>query len=507
METESVLKRIKSFKYIIILEGVAVGFLAGIAVSLFRLFIEKAETARNTLISDEFSLLVPLVFICAGSIIYLCVRFEKNACGSGIPQVKAELAGQLQTCWWRIITAKIIGGVTAIGIGFSVGREGPSVQIGAMAGKGFSRLTGRLRTEERLLITAGSGAGLAAAFNAPLAGVVFSLEEIHKNLSVEVLLASMSAAICSDFVSAYIFGFSPVFSINPEHILPLKHYWLILVLGIILGVCGALYNIGIKYIQRFYSLLRFDLVKILIPVACSALLWYVYPYVLGGGSSLVDTISENSFTIGALLLLLAVKYVFSMISFGSGTPGGIFLPLLMLGSIIGALFAKAIGYDIYIDNFIILGMAGYFAAIVKSPVTGVILISEMTGSLSHLLSLTLICLVSYIVSDIMKSQPVYEQLLDNLLGGSAKNSRSHNKIMLESCVQFGSAMDGSRLENLGTPKGCLVIAVNRRGEEIVPDGATVLMADDNLLLLCNEDKVYETELLLARLCRSIDKRH
>ena len=106
----------------------------------------------------------------------------------------------------------------------------------------------------------------------------------------------------------------------------------------------------------------------------------------------------------------------------------------------------------------------------------------------------------------MKSQPVYEQLLDSLLVGASKKSRGHNKIMIESCVQFGSAMDGSRLEKLGAPKGCLVIAVNRRGEEIVPDGATVLMADDNLLLLCNEDKVYETELLLAKLCRSIEKR-
>ena len=505
METESVLKRLKNFKYIAVLEGIAVGFLAGIAVSFFRLFIEKAEALRDMFISRDISLLIPLPFICAGIIICLCIRLEKDACGSGIPQVKAELAGQLKACWWKVIITKIIGGVTATGIGFSVGREGPSVQIGAMAGKGFSRLTGRLRSEERLLITAGSGAGLAAAFNAPLAGVVFSLEEIHKNLSVEVLLASMSAAICSDFVSAYIFGFSPVFSVNPEYILPLKYYWLILVLGIILGICGALYNIGIRYTQKVYSLLKFTWLKVLVPIVSTAILCYTYPYVLGGGSSLVDSLSENSLTISALLVLLAVKYVFSMISFGSGTPGGIFLPLLVLGSLVGALFAKMSGFDIYFDNFIILGMAGYFSAIVKSPVTGIILISEMTGSLSHLLSLTLICLVSYTVSDIMKSQPVYEQLLDSLLGSTSKRKSAHNKIMLESCVQFGSAMDGSRLENLGVPKGCLVIAVNRRGEEIVPGGATVLMADDNLLLLCDEDKVYETQLLLARLCRSIKK--
>ncbi len=506
METESVLKRIKSFKYIILLEGIAVGFFSGIVVSFFRLFIEKAEALRNEFINQEISFLTPIPFICAGIIIYLCIRFEKNACGSGIPQVKAELAGQWESCWWKIILTKVTGTVAAIGIGLSVGREGPSVQIGAMAGKGFSRLTGRLRTEERLLITAGSGAGLAAAFNAPLAGVVFSLEEIHKNLSMEVLLASMSAAICSDFVSAYIFGFSPVFSVTPNQILPLKAYWLILLLGIILGILGALYNIGIKYIQKAYRLLRFDWLKILVPIICTAILCYEFPYVLGGGSHLVDILSENRFTVAMLLLLLVTKYVFSMISFGSGTPGGIFLPLLVLGSLLGALFAKITGYDMYIDNFIILGMAGYFSAIVKAPVTGIILISEMTGSLSHLLSLTFISLVSYTVSDIMRSQPVYEQLLDNLLGGISKKTRARSKIMLDSCVQFGSAMDGSRLEELGIPKGCLVISVNRRGEEIVPNGSTVLMADDNLLLLCDEDRVYETEILLAKLCRKIEKK-
>ncbi len=507
METETVLKRIKSFKYIILLEGIGVGFFAGIVVSFFRLFIEKAESLRNEFINQEITFLTPIPFICAGIIICLCIKFERNACGSGIPQVKAELAGLWESCWWKIILAKIAGTVAAIGIGFSVGREGPSVQIGAMAGKGFSRLTGRLRTEERLLITAGSGAGLAAAFNAPLAGVVFSLEEIHKNLSMEVLLASMSAAICSDFVSAYIFGFKPVFSVAPNQILPLKSYWLILLLGIILGTCGAFYNVGIRYIQKAYSFLKYDWLKILVPIISTAVSCYTLPYVLGGGSSLVDILSENRFTVSMLLLLLAIKYVFSMISFGSGTPGGIFLPLLVLGALLGALFAKITGCNMYIDNFIILGMAGYFAAIVKAPVTGIILISEMTGSLSHLLSLTFISLVSYTVSDIMKSQPIYEQLLDNLLGGIPKRAKSRNKIMLDSYVQFGSAMDGNKLEKLGIPKGCLVISVNRRGKEIVPNGSTVLMADDNLLLLCDEDKVYETELLLAKLCRKIEKKN
>ena len=168
-----------------------------------------------------------------------------------------------------------------------------------MAGKGFSRLTGRLRTEGRLLITAGSGAGLAAAFNAPLAGVVFSLEEIRENLSVEVLLASMSAAICSGFcvrphvfrIFTCIFDKSRIYS-AAKALLAYSAFW-----ELFSGICGALYNIGIRYIQKAYSLLKFTWIKVLVPIVCTAVLCYTYPYVLGGGSSLVDSLSENSFTI------------------------------------------------------------------------------------------------------------------------------------------------------------------------------------------------------------------
>ena len=107
--------------------------------------------------------------------------YEPQAGGSGIPQIKGVILGVLRLRWLRVLWVKLVGGIVGIGLGLSLGREGPSIQIGAVAAQGMSRLFGRTRMEERYLITAGASAGLAAAFNAPLAGVMFALEELHRN--------------------------------------------------------------------------------------------------------------------------------------------------------------------------------------------------------------------------------------------------------------------------------------------------------------------------------------
>lgn len=490
METKNTLERINNFKYYLVLEGLAVGLIAGCAVSLFRVLINYGEELRGY-VTRDFSLWTVLFFIVMYLIVVASLKYEPNCSGSGIPQVKGELAGKMRVSSPKLLLTKILGGAAAISAGFSVGREGPSVQIGAMSGKAFSRLTKRLQTEQRLLITTGAGAGLSAAFNAPLAGVVFSLEEIHKNWSLELMLSSMSACIASDFVSSYIFGLSPVFDIELEQVMPLSSYWLLILLGLVLGLFGVLYNNTIKLIQRAYSYIKPMPVKVAIPLVLAGILAYFYPYVLGGGNALIDDLAASSWELKALIILLAAKFVFSMISFGSGAPGGIFLPLLVLGGITGSIFALATGNEMYVSNFIVLGMAGYFTAIVRSPITGIILISEMTGSLSHLLSLSVVCLVAYVVADLLKAQPIYDQLLDALL--KKKHTAPNRKVMLESFVQVGSIMDGRPLVQMNMPKGALIISIQRDENEIVPSGETVLRADDRLLILCNENMIQEIE--------------
>ena len=332
------LRVLGNMKYRLIVEGIGVGLLAGMLVSAFRLSLTKIDEIRSVLLEGAQTKL-SLVIWCLLILFFftVCVSFivtrEPLCTGSGIPQVKGELEGKIKANWLSVIIAKFIGGVMAVGGGLSLGREGPSIQLGAMVGKGFSRLSGRLRTEERLLMTCGAGAGLAAAFSAPLAGVVFTLEELHKTFTAEVLLSTMASAITADWVASYIFGLRPVFSLTIANSLPLSHYWMVLILGVIMGAFGVLYNRCIALSQDFFGMLKPAWVKAALPFAAIVLLGIFYPRALGSGHDLVAFAGEGGVGIKVLLVLLVVKFIFSIFSFGTGAPGGIFLPLLVLGAV------------------------------------------------------------------------------------------------------------------------------------------------------------------------------
>lgn len=255
--------------------------------------------------------------------------------GSGIPQVEAELKGKLNARWAQVMIGKFIGGILTVGGGLSLGSEGPSVQLGAMTGKGFSRINQRLKTEEKLLLTCGAGAGLAAAFGAPLAGVVFTLEELHKNFSKEVLLSTMASAITADCISSYLFGLKPVFGFTVASGMPLNRIWMVLILGIVMGVFGVIYNKTTFFVQDVFARFNPFFRKVAVPFVMVMILAFTLPQTLGSGSQLIAPAGQGKFEAGFLLLLLAVKYVSSAISFGSGLPGGTFLPLLVLGALSG----------------------------------------------------------------------------------------------------------------------------------------------------------------------------
>ena len=151
--------------------------------------------------------------------------------------------------------------------------------------------------------------------------------------------------------------------------------------------------------------------KLLIPFIISGILVFTIPELLGSGDNLVDLLTEGKLTTLMITFLLAGKFIFAITCFGSGAPGGIFFPLLVIGCLIGGLFSNYATSNLnlepaYINNFILLAMAGFFTAIVRAPVTGIILIFEMTGSLNHLLSITTVTIVSYVVADLVKAKPI-----------------------------------------------------------------------------------------------------
>lgn len=482
-------------QYTIAAEGILVGCGAGIVSILYRIALDKASNWTLAILSfcKQHVWFIPLWFLILLALSILTarlIRLEPLISGSGIPQVEGEMNDYIHSNWWKVLLLKFAAGVLCMFGGLSLGREGPSIQLGAMAGKGLSRSTKRIKTEEKFLITCGASAGLAAAFNAPLAGVMFALEEMHKNFSVTVLMSAMGASIAADFISKYVFGLSPVFHFPETPMIPLNYYWLLLLLGILLGALGAFYNKITEKTQNAFGKIKSLEVRLVIPFFLAGILGLVLPDVLGGGHGMIERLTEGKMALALILLFLLAKFIFSMVSFGSGAVGGIFFPLLVLGAYIGGafgnFFASAMEIDpVIINNLIILGMAGYFSAIVRAPITGIILISEMTGTFTHLLSLSVVCVVSYLVADLCHSKPIYEQLLERLIRSNGKRLRhgSREKILMETVVNVGSPLCKKKLGQLHLPDRCLLVAIRRGEDEFIPHGESMILAGDTLVVL------------------------
>lgn len=513
--TSKVLNWWWDFRLKLFVEGILCGLIAGLLVVVFRVAIEKADDLRGLIYSYLHVSSFPakaawfLVLILIGFILGKIIDKEPMTAGSGIPQVEGTLSGHLKMNWLRVLVLKFSGGILAIGSGLSLGREGPSIQIGATIAQGISRILGRLKIEEKYLVTAGASAGLAAAFNAPLAGVIFALEEVHKNFSSVVLTAGMAASLTADLVSQKVFGQRPVFDFSNLPILPLNYYFLLIILGLIVGAFGALFNRTLIKTLNMYGEITW-LPKSLIPaipLVISGLLGFFLPQTLGGGHKLIESVGQGQIGFELLMVFLLVKFLFTMLSYGSGVPGGIFLPLLVIGALAGNIFGNlAVQYlhiDVrYINDFVVLAMAGYFTAIVKAPVTGSVLITEMTGSFNHLLPLMTVSMTAYLISDILKSKPIYEVLLGRIL--KAKNhpefgDEHKSKTIMEIPVCIGSQIDGRKIKDIVWPKDCLIVGLKRGGTEIIPNGNTRMHSGDYLIVLTSESNVLRSKTALTGL--------
>ena len=209
--------------------------------------------------------------------------------------------------------------------------------------------------------------------------------------------------------------------------------------------------------------------------------------------ALIEYLTNSDVMLKSVLFLLIGRFIFSAVSFGSGAPGGIFFPLLVIGGYIGGAFATiSVQYfglnPMYINNFVLLAMAGYFAAIVRAPLTGIILIFEMTGSLSQMLSLSVVSIVAYVVAILMKSKPIYESLLERLLQkrGESVTDETGEKVLANFVVKQGSSIEEELIRDVKWPDNCLLVAIQRGTDEIIPKGKTKLQAGDLIVTMTDE---------------------
>lgn len=405
-------------------KALVVGVVAGVIASAFRLTLNQAEHFRESTIAGLAPWLAAVVAIGGGALaggigLWVVRRFAPEAAGSGIPHLKTVLDGETGMRWKRLLPLKFLAGVLSIGGGLALGREGPTVQMGGAAGL-MTASWFRIKAgfgERKALISAGAGAGLAAAFNAPLAGLIFVLEELQGNFTPVVFVAAFLASVSADVVSRLLVGGDPIFYLQHLPVTSLQELPLAFLLGIFAGFAGIGFNrtlLGsLDFADRFFHRSYWIPGAIAGAIAGAAGWWM--PGLAGGGGAMADKAISGEFALGLIPLLLLSRFALTMISYGSGSAGGIFAPMLVIGALGGLWFGMSVeavapSLMMHPQTFALLGMGALFTAVVRAPLTGIVLMVEMTGQYDFMLPLLVSCLTAYAIAEAFRAPAIYEAL-------------------------------------------------------------------------------------------------
>jgi H+/Cl- antiporter ClcA len=405
------------------LAAALVGALAGLVGAAFHALLDQADLGRVLLRTALESAPVPgwLVLMALGALmlcaaLWLVRRFAPETAGSGVQEVEAILAGEHGLRWQRVLPVKFVAGALALSSGLVLGREGPTVHMGAALGQLATERLGLDARQGRTLLAAGAAAGLAAAFNAPLAAIIFVTEELreHFEYSFATLQSVILACCLAVVVSDGLLGQGPALSLPPLGLAPLSALPLFVVLGVLVGVLGVLFNaLLLGSLGRLRALREGHayLTTSALGMALGILVWNA-PETMGGGEGLVASLLQGHPDTRFLLILLAARVLTTVGSYGAGLPGGIFAPLLALGTLVGVAFDHLLaGLGLNPGLFAVAAMGALFAATVRAPLTGIILVIELTGALDLGLPIILTCLAATFTAEALGGQPIYSLLL------------------------------------------------------------------------------------------------
>lgn len=409
-------------------KSIVVGIITGLIVGVFRWIIDqtmKLLMMVYPIMAAHPRYLLPYLIgtLVIGLLLSRVLKpYSRDLPGSGVPQIEAVLLGEHHMNAGQVLWRKFVGGLLAICLGLFLGREGPCIQMGACVGQLLGEHFTISEKEKRFLLECGVAAGLAAAFSAPLAGVIFLMEEITFSFQPQGCITALAAAISSDFITIFFFGVRPCLYLPVHMNLPKESYLWLVVLGIIIGLLAYGYQYTLLNLRWWYSKIRIPAIyHCLIPLFLVVPIGLWNAKILGGSHVFIAYIASldksNHLTslLGFLVVFSLVRFIFSMISYGAAVPGGIFMPILVLGALIGAIAGVvmihqgAVPTSCYL-NLVVISMAAYFGAIEEAPFTAITLLTEMVGSVDQVLPMTILTFITYITSNLLGGQPIYAAL-------------------------------------------------------------------------------------------------
>lgn len=399
-----------------------IGSVAAAAAVLFGNGVSHLSELRNRLCAVyPVWLVLPLLGLSGGTVCGVFVKYiAPEISGSGIPQVKAFLKGIPMKLDIRVAFAKLIGGIIALGVGLPLGREGPTVQVGAATAAISGGVGFQSPRHRRQLIAAGAGAGLAAAFNAPLAGVMFIVEELSREVSSKsvspALLACFFAGIVSRYVGNHSLDISPT-STFPRAVFYPENIPFCILVGLACGCVGAAFNesviASIKIQDRLYK--NHVVLRVAVAGLICGIVIAMLPQNMRDFAGVRELIFENRRWAFAIVALFA-NFILSALAYGSGAPGGLFAPSLNIGAAVGGLFGMAevhlLGWSHSPVTLELAGMGALFASVARVPLTAIVVVFEMTADFNLLLPLMISSIVAFTVAEKLSPGGLYDRLLE-----------------------------------------------------------------------------------------------
>lgn len=419
----------------VLLMAAVVGTLAGLIGVAFEKSVNWVQNLRIGAlveVADHWFLVWPLAFVLSALLAmvgyFLVRRFAPEAGGSGIPEIEGALEELRPVRWWRVLPVKFIGGMGTLGAGMVLGREGPMVQLGGNLGRMVVDVF-RMRSPEarHTLLATGAAAGLSAAFNAPLAGILFIIEEMRPQFRYNLISikAVFTGVIMATIVFRIFNGDKAVIEVGKLSNAPVNTLWLYLILGMIFGCIGPLFNTLVLRTQDMFqrihggNIKKWVLIGGLIGGSCGVL-GLIQPAASGGGFNLIPIAAAGNFSVGLLLFIFIARVITTLLCFSSGAPGGIFAPMLALGTLLGTAFGMAAtplfpAYHLDAGTFAIAGMGALLAASVRAPLTGIVLVLEMTDNYQLILPMIITCLGATLLAQFLGGKPLYSTILQRTL--------------------------------------------------------------------------------------------
>ena len=398
--------------------SIVIGVLAGLAAVLFSLAIDRTAHFLFGLEPSRLRLFLipPAVSLFTG---FLLVKFFPDVRGSGVPQTEAAFHLHGGFIPARVPFGKFITGVLCVGSGHSMGREGPSVQIGAGLASSLGRWLRLSPARVKELVPIGAAAALAAAFNTPVSAVVFALEEIIGDMNATLLGSTVVASVASVMVERSILGNEPLFRVPIYHLAHPAELLGYAALGLVGGVVSLVFCKSLLGLRAAFMRLP-QASRIAQPaiggLVIGGMLLFV-PQVMGVGYEYVDQALHGDLVVRALVLLGAMKLLATIVSYSSGNAGGIFAPSLYIGAMVGGTVGSIVHRIAPFPTgdtgaYALVGMGTLFAGIVRAPMTSVFMIFEMTQDYQILVPLMVANLLSFVISRRYQPTPVYHALLE-----------------------------------------------------------------------------------------------